>query len=181
MRPQKAQLPQLAEHDRVDAAIDQVTARMVQVRDDEDLALRIAGALPERSSRFGWLVPQCAAIVAFAIAAVVWTMRDIATPSLLPLPSSDVVAVMAVPHTAPAVKPGTALRTLPLEPLEPLEPMELLEPDFERSLSPIEGMKALSVADAATHPIDPLAPIGIASMEIADLKMTAETFTQKEE
>ena len=49
---------------------------MVQVREDEDLALRIAAALPERSSRFSWLIPQFAAIAAFAIAAVVWTMRD---------------------------------------------------------------------------------------------------------
>ena len=59
-------------------------------------------ALPERSSRFGWLIPQFAAIAAFAIAAVVWTMRDPATPSLLP--SSDVVAVMAVPNTVAAAR-----------------------------------------------------------------------------
>ena len=82
--------------DDLDTAIDQVTARMVQVREDEDLALRIASALPERSSRFRWLIPQFAAFAAFAIAAVVWTMPDPATPSLLP--SSDVVAVMAVPN-----------------------------------------------------------------------------------
>ncbi len=68
--------------DPIDTAIDQVATRMVQVREDEDLALRIAAALPERSSRFGWLIPQFAVITAFAIAAVVWTTRETPTPSV---------------------------------------------------------------------------------------------------
>ena len=91
---------------RLDAAIDQVAARMVQVREDEDLALRIAAALPERSSRFSWLIPQFAAIAAFAIAAVVWTTRDTATPSLLP--SSDVVAVIGCSEDGRGRRTGTA-------------------------------------------------------------------------
>src|SRR5688500_7053283 len=116
--------------DRLDSAIDQVAARIMQVRDDEELALRIAGALPGRSSRFRWLLPQLAAVAAFAIAAVVWTMRDTATPSLLPL--TAVVAVMAVPNSVAAVSPGTASRTKPSEPVEPVEPLDSqpLEGDF---------------------------------------------------
>ena len=115
--------------DPLDTAIDQVTARMVQVREDEDLALRIAAALPERWSRFGWLIPQFAAIAAFAIAAVVWTTRDTATPSVLT--SSNVAVLAGMPDTVVAVAPGTvapgtAVRTMPLELLEPLEPLEPL-------------------------------------------------------
>lgn len=178
--------------DRLDAAIDQVTARMVQVRDDEELALRIASALPERSSRFGWLIPQFAAIAAFAIAAVVWTMREPATPSLSPLPSADVVAVMAVPNTVAAVEPGTALRTLPLEsafaragelrwdkPLEPLEPLDPVNPlggDHERSLPPIEAMSAIVMNDVAPGELPASAALMLAPIEIADLPMTAESF-----
>lgn len=187
MRPHKAQIEQMkqmAEQDRLDAAIDQVTARMVQVRDDQDLALRIASALPERSSRFSWLVPQFAAIAAFAIAAVVWTTRGPATPALLR--SSDVVAVMTVPNTVAAVEPGTASRTLPLEsafarhisgelrrdrPLEPWNPLEPLEPlDHERSLP------ALAMSDVAPDELPATSALMLAPIDITDLPLTAESF-----
>lgn len=160
--------------DPIDTAIDQVTARMVQVRADEDLALRIAAALPERSSRFGWLIPQFAAIAAFALAAVVWTTRDTATPSLLP--SSDVVAVMAVPNTVSAVEPGTAFRTQPLELLEPLEPLEPLEGDHERSLPAIDAMTALVVSDVAPVELPATPALTLDPIEITDLPLTAESF-----
>ena len=184
MRPQKVQMPQIVEQDRLDTAINHVTARMVRVRDNEDLALRIASALPERSSRLGWLLPQFAAIAAFAIAAVVWTMRDTMTPSVLP--SSDVVAVRSVPHTVSAVEPGTAFRTLPLESAfarpnsgelrrdRPLEPLD--GADFERSLAPIEAMSAIVMNDVAPGELPASAALTLAPIEITDLPMTAESF-----
>jgi hypothetical protein len=176
--------------DRLDTAIDQVTARMVQVRDGEELALRIARALPERSSRFSWLIPQFAAIAAVAIAAGVWMLRDTSTPSLSPLPSSDVVAVIAVPNTVAAVEPGTALRTKPLETasarhisgglrrdrrLEPLEPV-MGGADHERSLAPIAPMPALVVSDVAPGELAPTPELLLAPLVIADLPLTAESF-----
>ena len=160
--------------DPIDIAIDQVTARMVQVREDEDLALRIAAALPERSSRFRWLIPQFAAVAAFAIAAVVWTTRDTATPSLLP--SSDVVEVMALPTTVSAVEPGTALRTQPLELLEPLEPLEPVEGDHDRSLPAIDVVTALTVSDVAPVELPATPALTLAPIEITDLPLTAESF-----
>jgi hypothetical protein len=176
-----------AKVDRLDAAIDQVTARMVHVRDDEDLALRIASALPERSSRFhlraarfggqvSWLIPQFAAIAAFAIGVVLWTTRDTAPPSLLP--SSDVVAVMAVPNTVVASAPGTVFRIQPLEPLVHLEPVEPLDrPDFDRSLAPIAPMTALVVTDVAPGELAPTPELLLAPLVIADLPLTAESFS----
>lgn len=162
--------------DQLDAAIDQVTARMVQVRADDDLALRIASALPERSSRFSWLIPQFAAIAAFAIAAVVWTMRDTTTPSLSPLLSSDVVAVMAVPDTVAAVEPGTALRTLPMEPLEPLEPVEPSGGDHERSLPALDAMTTLNMRSLAPGELPASESLALAPIDIGDLSLTAESF-----
>ena len=182
------------QRDLLDTAIDQVTARMMQVRDDEELALRIASALPERSSRLGWLLPQFAAIAAFAIAAMVWTMRDPATPQLSPLQSSDVVAVMAVPNTVVAREPRTALRTLPLEsafarhnsgelrrdrPLEPLEPVEPLDGDFERSLPSIDAMTALAMSDLTPDELPATPALTLAPIEITELPMTAESFSPR--
>jgi hypothetical protein len=176
--------------DPIDTAIDQVAARMVQVREDEELALRIASALPERSSRFRWLIPQFTAIAAVAIAAVVWTMRDPATPSLLH--ASDVVAVIAVPNTVAAVEPGTALRTLALESafarmrelrrdehLEPLEPLQPLDGDHERSLPAIDALAALVVSDVAPDALPGSPALTLAPIEIADLPLTAESFSPR--
>jgi hypothetical protein len=177
--------------DPIDTAIDQVAARMVQVREDEDLALRIAAALPARSTRFhlraarfggqvGWLIPQFAAIAALAIAAVVWTTRDTATPALLP--SSDVVVVIAVPKSVVAREPGTALRTRPLERLEPLELLEPLSSDgtdHERSLAPIAAMSALVMRDMAPEALPGSPALTLAPIEIADLPMTAESFSPR--
>jgi hypothetical protein len=163
--------------DRLDVAIDQVTARMVQVREDDELASRIARALPERASRFAWLLPQLAAITAFVIAAVVWTLRDDrVTPSLLP--SFGVVAVIGVPAAVSAVEPGTALRTRPLEPLEPLEPLGPLDggADHERSLPAIEAMTALVVSDLSPRELPGAPALELEPIAIADLPLTAELF-----
>jgi hypothetical protein len=159
-----------AKVDRLDAAIDHVAARLVAVDDDPDLALRIASALPDRSSRFGWLIPQLAAFSAIAIAAVVWSLAE-QPASVAVLPSTDMEALSAFPP-ATVREPGTALRTTPLERMEPVEPVELLEPsavDFERALPALElsaiGLEALATAE----------PLALSPIEIGELPLTAET------
>jgi hypothetical protein len=172
-----------AKADEIDAAIDHVTARMVQVREDDELASRIARALPQRSSRFQWLLPQLAAITVVAIAVGVWMLRD-DTARSPHLPSSDVVAVIDVPITVVAVEPGTALRTSPvelLEPLEPLEPLKPLEPldgdaDHERSLPAIEAVTALAVSDLSPGELPEAPALQLEPIAIADLPLTAESF-----
>src|SRR5688572_29320971 len=130
-----------ATRDRLDAAIDQVAARLVAVPDDGEMTLRIVSALPERTSRLRWLVPQLAAIGALAIAALVWTTRNSTTPAIATLSSSNGMPVTVLANTVLPSEPGTALRTTPLERLEPLEPLEPLpERDHERALPAIEAL-----------------------------------------
>ncbi len=166
-----------APKDRLDHAIDHVTARLVHVADDDEMAMRIVDVLPGRS-RFGWLVPQLAALTAVAAAAIVWTTRPAPAPVVAELPSSYAIGLVALSSTVAAREPGTAGRTVPVEPVERLELLEPLE--GERSLP------SLMVSDVTPREL-PVAPalelesIGVASIEVADLKLTAETFPQKEE
>ena len=181
MRPQRGQMPQVTAPDRLDAAIDLVAARIVEVKGHEELAARIAAALPGRSSSFGWWLPQFAAIAAFAIAAVLWTARDTATPSLLP--STDVVAMMAVPDSVAAAAPGTASRiasrTKPLEPLGLLEQAEPLDGDFGRSLAPIAAIDALTVSELGAPELPAASPLVLPPIAITDLPLTAESFSPR--
>ena len=172
-----------AKVDRLDDAIDQVASRLVAVPDDGEMTPRIVSALPERTSRLRWLIPQFAAIGALAIAAFMWTTRDNTAPAMATVPSSNGVPLAVLANAVAANEPGTALRTMPLEPLEPLERLEpLSERDHERALPAIEALSVLSVAEADTTDIALPASIGLASIDIADLKLTAESFTtQKEE
>ncbi len=161
----------------LDAAIDQVTARLVRVREDDEFAARVVRALPERSSRLGWLVPQVAAVTALAIAAGVWMLRDTSPPSVSPLPA-EAVAVMGGPNMVVAVAPGTALRTRPLELLEPLETLEPLDDgsDHERSLPAIEAVTALVVSDLLLSELPATPALALEPIAIVDLPLTAETF-----
>ena len=194
MRPQKAQMPQMAEHDRLDTAIDQVAARMVHVNEDASLTERIVGALPERTSRFAWFIPRLAAMTALAVAAIVWTSRDTAPPALLP--SADVAGLGGMPTVVAAsaprtVAPGTAVRTMPLESafarntsgelrrdrlLEPLEPLRSDGADFERSLPAIDAMTALAMSDVTPDEMPATPALMLAPIEITDLPLTAESF-----
>jgi hypothetical protein len=175
-----------ATRDRLDAAIDQVAARLVAVPDDGEMTLRIVSALPERTSRLRWLLPQFAAIGALAIAALVWTTRNSTAPAVTTLPSSAVASITGFANGVVADEPGTVLRTMSLERLELLGRMEPTVPeasgDHERALPAIEALGVLSVAETETTEIALPASIGLASIDIADLKLTAESFTtQKEE
>ena len=167
-----------ARHD-LDRAIDHVAARMVDVTDDAGMAMRIVDVLPERS-RVGWLVPQLAALSAVAVVAIIWTTRPTPAPIAQQLPSSPVTALVSLSNAVFANEPGTstALRTQPLERLEPLDPVEPMEV--------WDGLPSLVVSDVTPRdlPVTPalsLESIGVASLEVADLKLTAESFPQKEE
>ena len=142
--------------DHLDAAIDQVAARLLAPQgDDNELARRIVTSLPERSSRLRWLIPQLAAISAIAIASLVWTLSaDRAVPDVLSSNEVGPIAAFVTPvservpqlETPRTQNPATG-RTQRLEPLELLEPLEPLEPsDHERSLPGIPALKPLDVA-----------------------------------
>jgi hypothetical protein len=173
MTPRKAQTAQTAPNDQLDAAIDQVAARMVAVPDDPDLTLRIVSALPERSSRLGWLIPQLTALGLLAVAAVLWSMRgQPVAPTVLR--STGIAAIAAFPSvTARAPERGTPVRTVGTQPSEPPELPALPELDFDRALPALElsviGPQALPATEALM-----LAPI-----EISALPLTAETTSSK--
>jgi hypothetical protein len=175
----------MMQNDKLDTAIDQVAASMVNAPDNPELMMRIVSALPERRSRFGWLVPQLAAIGAIVLAAIVWTTRSNTESPMAPLPSVTVPGMNRLASTVAAHDPGIAVRAAAREPMERLMRMEPTIPvasDFDRSLPAIAVASSLAVADARTSDIAEPAAIGLASIEIADLKLTAESFpTQKEE
>ncbi len=111
----------LPDRDHLDTAIDQVTARMVAVPDDREVTLRILAALPDRPSRARWLLPQCAAIGAMAIAALVWTTRTGPVPLIATRPSAAVAAMSGLANGVASNEPrtvvgtATVVRTMPLE------------------------------------------------------------------
>lgn len=159
------------DRDKLDSAIDQVAGRMVAVSDDPEMVARIVSALPERSLRLGWLLPQVAALSALVIAALVWSTRERpASPAVLP--STQIAAATVfrggitprVPGTPR--EPGTAVRTEPLAPWNP----GTLEPDFDRSL-PALMVTELPPVELPASPALELAPIGV-----TDLPLTAESF-----
>ena len=162
--------------DRLDSAIDQVTAKMVAVPDDPEMVTRIVSSLPERSSWFGRLIPQFAALSALVVVAVVWSMRERPTVPAL-LPSTDVAAVAPFRGVAIAREPGTprepgtAVRPQPLEPWNP----GTLEPDFDRSLPALDALDALELAVIGPHALATAEALTLAPLEIGELPLTAET------
>ena len=171
-------------HQDLDSAVDHVAARMVAVPDDPEMVTRIISALPERSSRLGWLIPQLAALGALAIAAVVWSTRERpAAPALLP--AIEIATVTEFPRVATAIEPGTlqepgtAFRTIPSEPSQPSEPLSRL--DFERALPAIEAVDALMVSDVSPRELPAVPALTLAPIGVADLPLTAEfTASSKE-
>ena len=165
--------------DRLDTAIDQVASRMVAVPDDGEMTLRIVSALPERTSRLRWLIPQLAAIGALVIVALVWTMRNESTPGIAMLPSPAGTSMIGLANAVAADAPGTASRTMPLEGLEHLDRMEPLDGDHDRALLPIEAVAALVVPSLSPVDIPATELLTIAPIAVSDLPMTAESFSQQ--
>jgi len=172
------------ERDKLDAAIDQVAARMTAVHEDADLTTRLVATLPDRSMFGGWLfqswAPRLAVIAIVAIGAALWNQNGVQRPS--PSPASKVSDTpAALVAFAPVVVPNRP-RTRPLEPLEPLErlePSEVVRADHERSLPVIEAMTALGMSSLAPGDLPVSEALTLAPIEIAELPMTAENFSPR--
>jgi hypothetical protein len=174
-----------AKVDRLDTAIDQVSARMVQVRDDEDLALRIASALPERHTWLGWLshswAPRLAMIAMVVAAGLVWGNHGQIENAPIEPPLASVQPTTALAPLVASVRDAEPNRTMPLKHLEPMEPMEPMEfvNDFERSLDAIAAPDALVLQSLAPPSLPEDAPLTLEPLVIADLPLTAETFSPR--
>jgi hypothetical protein len=173
----------ISNRDQLDAAIDQVAMRMVAVPDNGELTQRIVAALPERTSRLRWLIPQFAAIGALVIAALIWTTGNDNTPESAMLPSSIGTSVIAFAIPVAANEPGTALRTMPLERLERvarMEPRVAAESvDHERSLPAIAALRSLDFDSLAPVSLPEDAPLTLEPLAIADLPLTADSFSPR--
>ena len=161
--------------DHLDRSIDAVAKKLVDVREDAELATRIASALPERRSRLVWLLPQLGAAAAIVMAAVVWFNRE------APAPPQTTMAMVPLRAAVDAVEPFR-----PIEPLAPvrtkgLEPLETLTlSDHERSLPAIEAPGALAMSDLAPRDLPNVAPLTLPSLEIGELPLTGESFPPRE-
>jgi len=161
----------------LDSAIDQVAKGMVAAPDDPEMVARLVSALPERSSRLGWLIPQCAALGAIVITAVVWSTRERpASPALLS--STQIAAAPALPGAITPREPGTAFRTLPSEHSELSEASEPLRlgSDFERSLPALEIADTLIVSDVTPSELPASPALELTPIGVPDLPLTAESF-----
>lgn len=167
------------DRDRLDAAIDDVAARMVHVEEDAALALRIADALPGRS-RVGWWIPQLATVSALAVAFAWWsTNAPVTPPNLLPSRAEFVASLplaVVADEPATAARTGTSARTMPLERLESLEPF-----DHARSLPSLTAMNALMVSDLTPEALPAWPALTLAPIGVTELPLTAESLSQKED
>jgi hypothetical protein len=168
--------------DPIDTAIDQVAARMVQVREDADLALRIAAALPERNTWFGWWshswAPRLAMIAIVVAAGLVWDKRGAIENAPIEPPLARAQPMTALAPLVASVREAERSRTMPLEHLEPVEPIELVS-DFERSLEAIPAPDALVLQSLAAPSLPEDAPLTLEPLVIADLPLTAETISPR--
>lgn len=166
------------DRDRLDAAIDQVASRLVAVPDDGEMTLRIVSVLPERTSRLRWLIPQFAAIGALAIGALVWATRTPPLPAPLASSSLGPMARLANVVVANGPETGAGVSAIPLRRLQSLEPWRNGS-DHERSLAPIEAATAFVMPPIMPPEIPATELLTIAPIDIGELPMTAESFSQR--
>jgi hypothetical protein len=170
-----------ANADRLDAAIDRVAKQLTQVEEDSQLAARIAAALPDRFTWFGWLTDSWAprlAVLAIAVGAFgLWNMghtTDV-TPAAQPL------AISAHRDWAPLVV--SAMEREPLAPsrtapLEPMAPVVLVEPFPD--LPPVKAPASVEIALLAPSSLPAEQALSIEPLVIADLPLTTESFPQRD-
>jgi hypothetical protein len=168
------------DRDRLDAAIDQVARSLVDVRENADLAQRIAAALPERSApRWWWLMPQLAALGLAVAAVLVWTPRS-HPPAPGVLPASAPAGLATLPEAVLASEPGTAVRT-PVRtavrtPFEPVELSVVEFPDHERSLPAVAGPEAIALGDLTPSALPATESLTLPSIAPVELALTTEQF-----
>lgn len=161
--------------DHLDRSIDAVAKKLVDVREDAELATRIASALPERRSRLVWLLPQLGAAAAIVMAAVVWFNRE------APATPETTMAMVPLRAAVDAVEPFRPVEPLaPVVPvrIRPLQPLERL--DHERALPAVEAPGVLAFSDLAPRDLPNVAPLTLPSLEIGELPLTGESFPPRE-
>ena len=171
--------------DHLDDAIDRVAARMTAVREDDLMTARIVGTLPERSPFGAWLTgawaPRLAALALVVVGVALWDRNGIERPepAAVVRPSLDPALVAFAPVVVPnrpITRPADRLERL--ERLEPLEPV-VARTDFERSLPALDAMSSLSLASLAPRELPERDALGLAPIEIGDLALTIESFSQR--
>ena len=168
----------------LDRAIDRVASRLTHVDDDPQLVSRIVASLPERSTWFAWLThswaPRLAMAAIIAAAATFWSQRHVTEVAPASQPIAGVQQIQPqqfVASVAPrnaTVEPGTAgtpgiLGIKPLEFLEPVGPVE-----------PFIGLESLAVNSVAPEALPDAGALTVPSLVIADLPLTAESFSERE-
>ncbi len=173
------------DRDHLDAAIDRVAARMVALPDDGEMTLRIVSALPERSSRLRWLMPQFAAIGALALAAlaitvVLRTFDDRSTTVLrsavLRSPAVE-LATAAVEHRTTREPASNVRRTFAAPSQNDRRTTDV--PDHERSLPAIAAIRSLDFDSLAPVSLPEDAALTLEPLVIADLPLTADSFSPR--
>lgn len=167
---------------RLDDAIDQVTARMTAVTPDDDLAVKIVSALPERPGSLSlvWIARfAMGALATLALAVVLRTFDDGSSgvgPAEAGRHSASVTPFEAgnmgvTPDLEPrAVSVASALRRA--DSRRPT--IESDSQDHEFSLAAIDAVAALDVGAIALADLSEDAPLTLEPLVIADLPLTAE-------
>ena len=177
-----------AHHDRLDAAIDAIAARLTEVTDNDGFALQIANALPERSMwlGFGWTsrLGMVAIALAVTVGVVLRTSDDRSTKVLrTEVPSSPTVARGTIVERPPRDR-GTIVETPLIVRRTAAEPPSNDRrtadvPDFDRSLPALEAASMLTLESLAPVTLAEDAPLTVLPLAIADLPLTAENNPQK--
>jgi hypothetical protein len=166
----------------LDANIDRVAARLVDVRDDAELTARIISALPDRTSGWWRWMPQVGAACGVVLVIVFWTTREASRPEPVapmrewpPLRAAlDPVEPYRPAESASARgRRGELQRDKPVEPLVPV--------DFERSLPAMSEPRSIEL-DALTTGVLPTVPgLELSPLAVSELPMTAELFIPREQ
>src|SRR5436190_5678542 len=172
--------------DRLEDAIDQVSAQMTRVAENDAFAARILASLPERSTWFGWLMhswaPRLAMIAIVVTVGIVWGNRR---PRPIPPVASPLASRATVSRPTVLVaairelEPNRTKPVEPLEPVEPVEPLELASVDHDRSLPSIAAVATLSIEPLAPVSLPEDTPLTVTPLAIAELPLTAETISPR--
>jgi hypothetical protein len=166
---QKAQMTQI----ELDRAIDHVAKRLTHVEDDEALAARIVGSLPERRRGSWWLVgPAFAALATIAIVIGAGLFPHRSPNEVAPIPGTP-IAIISTPTTVVASMDSEPVRTKRVEPLERVERLEPLveKPDHEFSLPSLASVAALSMKSLSPDALPEEAALSIAPIVLSDLAL----------
>lgn len=172
------------DRDHLDSAIDHVSRRMVDVPDDDAMTDRIVAALPARPAGAMWLLvswaPRFALVALLTVGIATWMFqRRVNVPVSLPLVAS---VNLHVTPAAPVVHPARlgTLGTLPVAAVAPQAPLVLASgADHERALPPVSPPVALEVSELAPHDLPAVAVLRLEPLEIGELPLTAQTFSQR--